>query len=213
MVTREDFLRVGTLQEKLAEKTSWLLSQTAVAAANAAISALIFYQVVARYLFNSPPSWTEELARFAMIWMVYLGFVVTFQRGQEITLTGTLRFAGRTLSRWLWVGRDLAVLLFLATLFYESIHLAWFDRTITTAALEISWTWIYLAVTVGVGLYMLAAVPALLRRLAGEPAIAAVEAAVLAAAYLAVTRLGVTELWGIQITWLTPVLLVALMLM
>ncbi len=213
MVARADFLRVGASHEKLLERASWLLSQTVVPAANGAISVLIFYQVVARYAFNSPPSWTEELSRFAMIWMVYLGLVVTFHRGQEITLSGTLRFAGRTLSRWLGVGRDLTVLIFLATLFYESIHLAYFDRTITTAALEISWTWIYLAVTLGVGLYLLAALPTLLRRLAQEPWISAVEAAVLAAAYLAVTRLGITEAAGLHVTWLTPVLLVVLMLM
>lgn len=213
MAARAGFRSLIAAQEKLVDKSAWLLGQTLVPAANGIVSVLIFYQVVARYLFNSPPSWTEELSRFVMIWMVYLGLAVTFHRGQEIKLTGTLRFAGGTISRWLGVGRDLAVLVFLATLFYESIHLAYFDSTITTAALEISWTWIYLAVTLGVGLYMLAAVPTLLRRLAREPLIAPVEAVVLAVAYLAVTRLGVTEPLGIPVTWLTPVLLVVLMLM
>ena len=33
----------------------------------------IFIQVVARYAFNSSLSWSEELARFIFVWLVYLG--------------------------------------------------------------------------------------------------------------------------------------------
>lgn len=212
MGARADFLRSGVTHAKLAEKLARLLGQTVLPAANGAISLLIIYQVVARYVFDSPPSWTEELARITMIWMVYLGIAVTFQRGQEIILVGTLRFAGKTAARWLAVLRDLLIVVFLVTLLYQSAYLAYFDRTITTAALEVSWTWIYLAVTVGVGLYVLTAVPVLLARLAQEIRIAAVEVVLLAAAYLAVTRWGVAQVAGFQVTWLTPVLMVALML-
>ncbi|WNS76606.1 TRAP transporter small permease [Bacillus sp. DTU_2020_1000418_1_SI_GHA_SEK_038] len=38
-----------------------------------AMVALIFGQVVGRYIFNSAPSWTEELARFIHIWQVWIG--------------------------------------------------------------------------------------------------------------------------------------------
>ena len=36
------------------------------------MAALVIYQVGARYLFGSPPSWTEELARFLQVWLVLL---------------------------------------------------------------------------------------------------------------------------------------------
>lgn len=40
--------------------------------------ALIVLQVVSRYVFNSPFSWTEELARFALLWFTFVsaGFVM-----------------------------------------------------------------------------------------------------------------------------------------
>ena len=34
-------------------------------------------QVVARYVFFSPPAWTEELARYAMVWAGFLGATVS----------------------------------------------------------------------------------------------------------------------------------------
>ena len=213
MVARADVLRAGLMHGKIVEQVNRLLGQVALPLANGAISLLICYQVVARYVFNNPPSWSEELARITMIWMVYLGLAVALERGQEIVLRGTLHFAGKTAARWLAVLRDELVVVFLATLLYQSVRLVYFDRLMTTAALELPWSWVYLAVPVGVALYGLASVPVLLARLAREKWIAAVELVLLAAAFLAVTRLGVSEVWGVHVAWLTPVLMVALMLM
>ncbi|MEQ5778107.1 TRAP transporter small permease subunit [Thalassospira sp. NFXS8] len=40
----------------------------------------VLLQVIARYLFASPPSWTEELARYAMIWAGLIGATMSFKR-------------------------------------------------------------------------------------------------------------------------------------
>jgi len=40
---------------------------------------LIGVQVVARYLWSQPPSWTEEGARYAMVWAGLLGATVAFR--------------------------------------------------------------------------------------------------------------------------------------
>ena len=39
---------------------------------------LVLIQVVSRYVFSSPLSWTEELARFALVWLTFIsaGFVM-----------------------------------------------------------------------------------------------------------------------------------------
>ncbi len=34
---------------------------------------IVFYQVLARYFFNKPPKWTEEIALVTMIWIAMLG--------------------------------------------------------------------------------------------------------------------------------------------
>ncbi|NKB20957.1 MAG: TRAP transporter small permease subunit [Alphaproteobacteria bacterium] len=40
---------------------------------------VVLIQLVARYVLDSPPVWTEELARYAMIWAGLLGATVAFK--------------------------------------------------------------------------------------------------------------------------------------
>jgi len=41
---------------------------------------IIFYQVVARYVFNKPPTWSEEIALLLMIWVTLLGAGIGVRR-------------------------------------------------------------------------------------------------------------------------------------
>ena len=57
-----------------------------VGVANAMLTLMvlaILFQVVARYVFARPPFWTEELARYAMIWCGMLGAALAFWRGVD----------------------------------------------------------------------------------------------------------------------------------
>lgn len=51
-----------------------------------AMLGLVTLQIVARYGFSSPPQWTEEAARYAMIWMGLLGASVAFYRRADPAL-------------------------------------------------------------------------------------------------------------------------------
>ncbi len=44
----------------------------------------IFYQVVLRYVFRNANTWSDELARYSMMWIVMLGSPVVFRRNQHI---------------------------------------------------------------------------------------------------------------------------------
>ena len=43
----------------------------------------ILLQVVARYIFDAPPAWTEELGRYAMIWASMAGAAMAYYRGAD----------------------------------------------------------------------------------------------------------------------------------
>lgn len=45
----------------------------------AAMLLFVSIQVIARYVFAQPPSWTEELTRFSMVWGGMLGAAVAFK--------------------------------------------------------------------------------------------------------------------------------------
>jgi len=76
---------------------------------------LIAIQVVARYLFSEPPGWTEEGARYAMVWSGLLGSAVAFKAGGEpVMLRLTVREGNQAIA-WL---RAASVVLFVAPILY-----------------------------------------------------------------------------------------------
>jgi TRAP-type C4-dicarboxylate transport system permease small subunit len=51
-----------------------------------ALVASVSWQVISRYVFSSPSSWTEEVARFLMIWVGLLGAAYAFRTGVHLGL-------------------------------------------------------------------------------------------------------------------------------
>ena len=50
------------------------------------MTVIIFVQVVARYVFQNSLSWSEELARYIFIWLVYLGISYGCQMRKHIKI-------------------------------------------------------------------------------------------------------------------------------
>lgn len=103
------------------------LCLTLAKAALVGIVGAIALQIVARYGLRSPPSWTEELARYLMVWGGLLGATAAFRRGIDPAVTqrseaGTgwsVQFARATLIS--------CVLLFLVPILYFSFFGPGFD--------------------------------------------------------------------------------------
>jgi TRAP-type C4-dicarboxylate transport system permease small subunit len=82
---------------------------------------LIAIQVVARYVFSEPPAWTEEGARYAMVWAGLLGATCAFRGGFDPVLTRLERFERGGPRIVGLVLRVLAVTLFLVPVWYYSL--------------------------------------------------------------------------------------------
>jgi TRAP-type C4-dicarboxylate transport system permease small subunit len=52
----------------------------------AVLTVAVFIQVVARYVFNQPPAWTEELARFCQVWIVLLASSLCIRKGSHLAV-------------------------------------------------------------------------------------------------------------------------------
>jgi TRAP-type transport system small permease protein len=59
----------------------------AAIAAFCGIFLCVLVQVVFRYAFNSPLTWSEELARYLFIWCAFLGWIVASRRGSHLAMT------------------------------------------------------------------------------------------------------------------------------
>lgn len=46
----------------------------------------VVVQIVARYVFSSPPVWTEDVARYAMVWTGLLGATLSFKTRSDAVL-------------------------------------------------------------------------------------------------------------------------------
>lgn len=79
------------------------------------------YQVIARYIFDSPPIWTEELARRAMVWAGMLGASVAFHERSDPTLFPGLARTVGNLGRLLAVIRGVGVTVFALPVLYYSL--------------------------------------------------------------------------------------------
>jgi len=80
---------------------------------------VIILQIVARYIFASPPTWTEEVGKLLMIWGGLLGTSIAFKRRADIILYNPRNKKGLVdiLRRFI---RFSAVLMFAGVILYYS---------------------------------------------------------------------------------------------
>lgn len=52
----------------------------------AGLIAVVFIQVTSRYVFNSPTVWSEELARYLSIWVVFLASAIVFRCDKHLSV-------------------------------------------------------------------------------------------------------------------------------
>ena len=83
-----------------------------------ALVSAVSWQVISRYGFTSPSSWTEEVARFLLIWIGVLGAAWAFRTGVHLgldvlpkKLTGASAQALKILTLLIVVGFSVSVLM------------------------------------------------------------------------------------------------------
>jgi len=98
----------------------WLCRWGAIACLGAML-VFVTIQVVARYGFAQPPSWTEELTRFAMVWGGLLGATLAFKTRFDPTLVTVPASRGRAVVIGAALIAATAVLIFALPVLYYSL--------------------------------------------------------------------------------------------
>ncbi|HNU10997.1 MAG TPA: TRAP transporter small permease [Rubrivivax sp.] len=106
-------------------------------------------QVAGRYVLSYSLPWADELARYCLVWMVFIGMVVTFARGAHITADVLRdRYRGRVGLVMLTL-IDVANAVLFVALLYGGLKLMQMAATQMTPGLGISKSWIYAALPLG----------------------------------------------------------------
>lgn len=106
------------------DRLSLTLNGIALWGAVAAVLVMTFsasWQVIARYVLDAPPVWTEELARRAMVWAGMLGASCAFRAASDPTLFPGMRAVPGNAGKLLAVIRACGVLLFAAPVIWYSL--------------------------------------------------------------------------------------------
>lgn len=128
--------------------------------------AIMFIQVVLRYIFNSPFTWAEEVATYLFVWIVLLGGGPAFVRGSHIAVDYYAHFVPEKYHRKLNVLISLPIIAFLVLLLIYGWQFVAINAGVpayTTNLFELSHA--YLAIPIGAFLMLVG----LFRALVEEP--------------------------------------------
>ncbi len=101
--------------------------------------------VIARYVFNSPIAWAEEFARYAFVWVVFLGAVACTKQKRHIVIDPVIAALPRRIRAGVLVFADLLIIGLMVTL----VRYGWVLTTMSTeptSMMEIPQYLIYVAV-------------------------------------------------------------------
>jgi TRAP-type C4-dicarboxylate transport system permease small subunit len=115
----------------------------------AVLSASVFLGVLFRYVLNAPLTWTDELALFAFVWMVFIGAGICTRNRAHMGIEMLVRrLSEQTARRVEFIG-NIVVMIILVILVYFGTQHAMYASHSRTTVLRIPWTYIFLSVPLG----------------------------------------------------------------
>lgn len=153
-----------------ADRALGRLEAVFVGAALAFASALLFVNVVLRYVFRSPLAWAEELTMYTMVWIVFVGGSIVVRTRGHIAVDVLPLLLPRAANRGLAAAVSVISILFLAVFFHYSLEHTLRVRAagqVMPAMLAPMWL-AYLAMPVGSALMGVRMLQGLVRTLRGR---------------------------------------------
>lgn len=132
------------------------------------MTVVVLAGVFFRYVLVAPLPWSEELARYLMVWGASLGASVAFEQGSHVAVTVLLdKFPG-TVGKVLTWAAHIVIIVFMAVVVKEGFALARELRIQESTAMEVPMTWPYLAIPVGCLFILIQALIAFIRSIVPE---------------------------------------------
>jgi TRAP-type C4-dicarboxylate transport system permease small subunit len=133
------------------------------------MTAIVAWQVYARYVLNASPSWTEAASILIMSWFIMLGAAVGVRENFHMGFDVLLYVLPDGARNWLRTISDLAVLTFGVGMVVYGMQLTVRTWTATVPVLQLPGGFTYMPVVAGGVLITLFALERLARRFAGLP--------------------------------------------
>ena len=132
------------------------------------LAVIVFLQFFTRYVLNDSLAWTEEIARYVLILVTFLGAVTVSRKGLHIFLEFFYRYLPPRPAKWLNVAMEALSMAFWAYLSWLAVELALKTRT-KMASSEIPKSLLYWGVAVGLAAMAICSAVWLVRKLRQSP--------------------------------------------
>jgi TRAP-type C4-dicarboxylate transport system permease small subunit len=123
-----------------------------------AIILIVFLQVVARYVFNSPPAWTEEVARYCQVWMVLLTSSICIRKGSHLAVDYLTHHLSEKWKKRLGIFSNSLIVFYLTAVLYFGFFLLEVGKYQYSPAMEFKMYFIYLVFPIAYSLMLIEAV-------------------------------------------------------
>ncbi len=158
--------RVASFAERVSDAVDRAVTFLAVCTLFA-MTVVITAQIVFRFFFTAL-SWSEELARYLMVWLTFLGASSGVKRGAHIAVTFAVSALPAGLKKWMAGLVYLLSLYFFCLVAFYGVKLMEFQAYQVSAGLGVSMRYVYLSIPVGCSFCAVHLVAHFLRLLAGE---------------------------------------------
>ena len=114
--------------------------------------------VILRYVFSFTFPWNVELARYAFVWLTFLGAAYVRRHHAHIKIEIAYAVLERRMSpllrRIIWLFKEIAIVSFLILLIILGAELAWRSRAFRSQAMQLSQFFLYIAPSIGGAMFL-----------------------------------------------------------
>lgn len=130
-------------------------NQAALALMMMVMATLVFVNVVSRYVFGDSLNWSEEVSRYLMIWVTYLGAGLAMREGKHVAIEYGQGLLPRWLQPWFRGLLALVILGFMGVLMVVGVQFSEFAWRQRSPVMQWPMGAVYLAIPIGALLFAL----------------------------------------------------------
>lgn len=119
------------------------------------MTGIVFVQVILRYVFLSPLSWIEELARYLLVWISCFGAAYAVRKGEHIAVMFLNNMFKGYMKSALTIFIHILVIILFMVCFMKGIGLSIRQWNVVTPALQIPRTLPYLGIPISFAIMLL----------------------------------------------------------
>jgi len=128
----------------------------------------IFLQVFFRYIIGNPLFWSEEVSRYAFVWIVFIGAALATKRGAHIGVDYFILHLSARSKRIVGLIVSVMVLVFIAIVIVKSFPLISNNMSQKSPAVRITMGYVFLAIPIGFTMMFIYTIEGMIRVIQGS---------------------------------------------